>query len=168
MIGNKHGFTIENVLVALPQDGRPVWIGRLFDCAVMHETKRSLHIRLQRVQPGSYPGAIAGSHRRGRRRDRRISSLLPLLLGRHPPALLSLLASRYTLSQVVLSVTAAVMVCAPRRRWFFFKITFANKRNYKCWYLFLPSVGEISNATHVIGPVAPGALAHRLVPPLPF
>ena len=33
VVGNKHGFTIENVLVALPQDGRPVWIGRLFDCA---------------------------------------------------------------------------------------------------------------------------------------
>ena len=32
VVGNKHGFTIENVLVALPQDGRPVWIGRLFDC----------------------------------------------------------------------------------------------------------------------------------------
>ena len=38
-----------------------MWIGRLFDCAVMHETKRSLHIRLQRVQPGSFPGAIAGA-----------------------------------------------------------------------------------------------------------
>jgi hypothetical protein len=33
VVGNKHGFTIENVLAALPQDGRPVWIGRLFDCA---------------------------------------------------------------------------------------------------------------------------------------
>ena len=33
VVGNKHGFTIDDVLLALPQDGRPVWIGRLFDCA---------------------------------------------------------------------------------------------------------------------------------------
>ena len=83
-------------------------------------------------------------------------------------SLLSLLASRYTLSQVVLSVTAAVMVCAPRRRWFFFKITFANKRNYKCWYLFLPSVGESSNVHSCDRPGSPGSARTSLGTPPAF